>query len=150
MVGGDIGASFLTGTWLVSGAKKVVTNVYSAVALSIRTRSADRRSDSNGAFCQRARIIRARNEDLARRKSHVVLIVAHVGQSDPRSINSSVLQPRQVEWRYCLGTHETLSFLDRPCLERVRIMIRPRNAGYSSELTFIQDKLRVYRLNPVS
>jgi len=134
----------------VSGEKNIVTNLYSAVALSIRTRSADRRSDSIGAFCRRARIIRARNEDLARRKPHVVLIVAHVCQSDPRPINPSMLQPCQVKGRYCLGTYETLSFLDRSRLKGVENMITLRNTRRFSEFTFIQDRLRVYRLNPVS
>jgi hypothetical protein len=92
-IGGDIRVSFRTGTGFASGEKNVVTNVYSAVVLSIRTRSADRRSDSIGAFCRRARIIRVRNENSARRETHVVLIVAHVSQSDSRPINSGVLQP---------------------------------------------------------
>jgi hypothetical protein len=89
---GDNGVSFRTGTGSASGEKNVVINVYSAVVLSIRTRSADRRSDSTGAFCQTARIIKVRNEDSGR-KTHVVLIIAHVRQSDSRPINPSVLQP---------------------------------------------------------
>lgn len=48
---GDNGVSLRTGIGFVSGEKNVVTNVYSAVVLSIRTRSADRSSDSMGAFC---------------------------------------------------------------------------------------------------
>lgn len=51
-IGGDISVSFRTGTRVATGEKNVVTKVYSAVVLSIRTRSADRRSDSIGAFCQ--------------------------------------------------------------------------------------------------
>lgn len=51
LIEGDIRVSFRIGTGFVSGEKNVVTNVYSAVALSIRTRSTDRSSDSIDAFC---------------------------------------------------------------------------------------------------
>lgn len=55
---GDIGAFFRTGIAFTSGEKKVVINVYSAVMLSIRTKSADRSSDSIGTFYRTARTIK--------------------------------------------------------------------------------------------
>jgi hypothetical protein len=90
---GDIRVSLRTGTGSASGEKNLMTNVYSAVVLSIRTRSADRSSDSIGAFCWSRKSLGHKMRADSAWKAHVVLIITHVCQGDPRSINSGVFQP---------------------------------------------------------
>jgi hypothetical protein len=150
LIEGDIRASFRTGTGFVSGEKKVVINVYSAVALSIRTSSVDRNSDSIDAFCFASRIIRVHNRgrlgvknvhNFYHRSCMPGQPQVHLFGRAPASTSQrgALLQSQQ---------DSQVSQLSVP--EDGKVKIGPRNTSYSSKFTFIQERLRVYRLNPVS
>src|ERR1700685_483784 len=80
----------------VSSAKKLVTNEYSAVALSIKTRNIDRSRASIGSFCSRC-LAFSLGISSSRSITYISFVVSLKCESDTRSANFSICQPFQVK-----------------------------------------------------
>jgi hypothetical protein len=79
-----------------SEAKKLVTNEYSAVALSIKTRNMDRSRASMGSFCSTCFVLSIGASKM-RSITYISFVVSLKCESDTGSIDPSICQSLQVK-----------------------------------------------------